>query len=353
MFIITNREIDESKKGLSMIGSGVNSKGPNELRVVEVTNTGKNLKIKILPDVITKAMKNEIDIKTNKHVYASTYAAKITLNKIQNERKNLMLFVHGFNNDFKSIISRTESLANAYNMEVIAFSWPANGGGIKGVVSYKSDKRDAKASVGALDRVLEKTKEFLEEFNTELRTKVYEKAEADFENNNENRNKYITKQMDKGCPFTVNMMLHSMGNYLYKHLLLSSVYSGNKLIFDNIILAAADANNKDHRQWVDKIQARKRVYITINENDFALKTSRMKSGEEQLARLGHYPYNLASNQSVYVDFTETEHVGDSHAYFEGDVLENKTVHNFFNDAFNGLAAENNLVFNSEKGMFEV
>ena len=111
-----------------------------------------------------------------------------------------------------------------------------------------------------------------------------------------------------------------MANYLYKHLLKSGSSEGAGLLFDNVILAAADTNNEDHALWVDRIRCRRRVYITINEDDRALAVSRMKSGEEQKARLGHYSFGLDSQQGVYVQFTDVRGVGDSHAYFEGETM---------------------------------
>ena len=84
---------------------------------------------------------------------------------------------------------------------------------------------------------------------------------------------------------------------------------------------------------------RGRIFITINEQDGALLASRMKMGEEQKVRLGHYPYLLTSQRAVYVDFTKEAHVGDSHAYFEGAVLTNERIRRFFDEAFNGAAAE--------------
>lgn len=70
--------------------------------------------------------------------------------------RNLLLFVHGYNNDMTDVLDRAERLEQNFGVEVIVFSWPANGGGLHGVLSYKSDKRDALASVGAFNRVLEK-----------------------------------------------------------------------------------------------------------------------------------------------------------------------------------------------------
>ena len=72
--------------------------------------------------------------------------------------KHLLLFVHGFNNDLDDVLERAAGLEARYGVEVLCFSWPANGGGARGVLSYKSDKRDALASAGALDQVLEKMK---------------------------------------------------------------------------------------------------------------------------------------------------------------------------------------------------
>ena len=125
-----------------------------------------------------------------------------------------------------------------------------------------------------------------------------------------------------------------MGNYLFKQLLKSSLYSANELLFDNVVLVAADTNNKDHNDWIDTVSFRSRLYVTINEADSALKLSRMKGGDEQLARLGHFPYELNANRAVYANFTGAQHVGDSHAYFEGDPLENEAVRRFFTAALN-------------------
>ncbi|MGL6231831.1 hypothetical protein ACSZMQ_12290 [Aeromonas rivipollensis] len=55
--------------------------------------------------------------------------------------------------------------------------------------------------------------------------------------------------MNKRCPFTINLMLHSMGNYLFKHLLGSSTYNANHLLFDNVVMVAADTNNEHHAEW--------------------------------------------------------------------------------------------------------
>ena len=89
-------------------------------------------------------------------------------------------------------------------------------------------------------------------------------------------------------------------------------------MFDNVVLAAADANNQRHANWVDLINVRHRVYVAINENDYALRASRMKLGDAQLARLGHYTRELNAERATYIDFTDTDRVGNAHSYFIGD-----------------------------------
>jgi esterase/lipase superfamily enzyme len=361
MFIITNRNVVPNADGLDKLGPDPNPKGPNELRIAEATRNGGSWDLEILPDVITDpAMLKSVGITREKDetgkaekIYASKYAAQAVLDRVESGERNLLLFVHGFNNDIKAVLDRAHRFEQDYGVEVICFSWPANGGGVQGVVSYKSDKRDAQASVGALDRVLAKMHEYLTQFNAKRIAKIEAQATAKYPDDAEKWDQFFTRASEKGCPFTVNMVLHSMGNYIYKHVLQSSVYRGDLLLFDNVVMAAADANNPGHAEWIDRIQCRRRLYITINEDDSALMASRMKAGEEQQARLGHYPYNLYSRQAVYVDFTDAAYVGDSHAYFEGTPLKNKKVMTFFKKAFNGLRAETDLAYHASTNTFRL
>jgi hypothetical protein len=366
MFIVTNRDVDESRTDLEALKSYPNGLGPNELRLAEATRTGRTWRVGLLPNEITAAMATEvglvpeIDPQTNqpKPIFASRYVARRVLARVNpamtggtSKGRNLLFFVHGFNNDVKAVLDRAEQLEKNYGVEVLAFTWPANGGGAHGVVSYKSDKRDALASTGALDRCFGRMQEYLQEIHDEHVRRVEREANRRFPNDAEKWDRFFSAQAERWCPFSVNMMLHSMGNYLFKHLLQSSVYRGNVLLFDNVALVAADTNNEEHAEWVDRIQCRGRIFITINEQDGALLASRMKMGEEQQVRLGHYPYLLTSQRAVYVDFTKEAHVGDSHAYFEGEALKNERIRRFFDEAFNGAAAERRLQYDVARNMY--
>lgn len=360
MYVVTNRDIRLDKKGLDQFGSSPNHLGPNELRFAEVLRKGKGWQVKWLDDKlsdskITSLKKNfNLDIDETANHYASLEVACSLAEKSRAQKSNILFFVHGFNNDVDSVLNRAEELSKLYNVEVIPFSWPSNGGGLKGVASYKSDKRDARSSTGALERALAKVGTYLDLITKARREEIRLKVEAEYQLDREKQNMLYSKLLQKECPFGVSIMFHSMGNYLYKSMLKSTITEGNQLVFDNVLLVAADTNSKDHINWVDKIRCRKRCYITINENDHALAVSRAKFGEQQLARLGHYIRNLNSRQVYYINFTDASWVKDSHSYFEKDVVEKNTkAFDFFNEAINGEFAEKKLKYQSSGNFYEV
>ena len=127
-----------------------------------------------------------------------------------------------------------------------------------------------------------------------------------------------------------------MSNYLLEDYTLTGG-DDKTCIFDNIIMAGADFNNEGPEQWVDQLKFRKRLYIFINENDKALLWSRLKFGEEQNPRLGHWVKNLNAKNRRYIDFSDAKHVNDnSHSYFEGKPIEkNENIKNLFKKMFNG------------------
>ena len=358
MFLVTNRRILGQSGGCSdVLGSVPNELGPNELRIVEAVKRRGKWHLEVLPDDATQAMRDEARIEDS---HITSYITAKLLDRInpqardkRSKRKgmNLLVFVHGFNNDVEDVLERSRTLSRNYNLEVLPFSWPANGGGVTGTASYKSDKRDARASVGALDRILYSIDAGLKSITGKAAKEVQAEAARKFPGSAEKRSLFITRALEKSCPFTVNLMAHSMGNYLYKHLLQSTASEGKGMAFDNVVLVAADTNNKDHARWVDQIRARRRVYITINEDDQALQVSRLKTGDEQLARLGHYPFDLDSKYAAYIQFTDARNVGNSHAYFEGDPLQNAKVKQFFRDVLNGRRADNKLDYDSASNTY--
>jgi len=360
MFVVTNREVHR-RKGLGQFGKKPSSEGPNEIRLFDVVKDGRSWEVEALNDELTKPQLRAlikrhhlpIDPDADRRWYASLKVACDVAEQARAEKKNILVFVHGFNNDVKDVLLAAKAIADLYQVIVLPFTWPADGGGT-GTASYRSDKRDARASAGALDRLFLKAMEYLKLVTEAQRSRLLEEANARHPNNRVLADQLYAKLLNAECPFTINFMAHSMGNYLYKNLLKSTSTEATRPLFDNVIMAAPDVNNEDHASWLDRIQCRCRVYVCINENDYALSASRMKAGEEQLARLGHVTYGLTARRATYVDFTHAAGIGNAHTYFKDDpALNNGNVQAFFRNAFNGRTAEDSLRYDAIKNVYRV
>lgn len=146
-----------------------------------------------------------------------------------------------------------------------------------------------------------------------------------------------------------------MGNYLYKRMLLTSNERlGRKAVLDNVILKAPDTNHADHARWVERIRARRRVYITINQDDCALGLSALKVGDQQKARLGSTLGEQDAAGATYIDFTD--YIGDVHSYFDPEDLgrENAAALTaFFERSLNGWVAEEGLAYRPDTNTYRI
>ena len=129
-------------------------------------------------------------------------------------------------------------------------------------------------------------------------------------------------------------MTYSLGNFLFKNYVVDSAYDDETRIFENVILCQADVDNEGHKDWVEDIEAGKRVYITINENDHVLKWS---DANFQKDRLGRTVRSLDASNALYFDFTDGPNVGKTHGLFYKKT--NDTVKSFFSAVLNGERGE--------------
>jgi len=360
MFVVTNRKLNENAKGLEVFGKVPNEKGCNELRLVEVTGTGKNIRThatedQLSEDEVKKLIKKfHLEIDPGKKWFGSLKAACAIYEKARREKRHLLVYVHGYNNDMGDVLKTCRELEALYDVVVLAFSWPANGGGIAGYPAYLSDKRDARASSDALNRTIEKIGFFHEKLTEGLRKKLQKKAYRDSTDNPLAAQIKYAELLDQECGIKLNLICHSMGNYVLKYALFPGGSQARALTFDNISLVAADANNERHQQWVELLPVRNRLYIVINEGDFALKWSRRKPGDEQLARLGHYLKNLNATNATYLNVTRASWVKGDHSYFLGDpVKKNKALKELFKEALEGGVAEETTLYRAEGNYYEL
>jgi esterase/lipase superfamily enzyme len=201
-----------------------------------------------------------------------------------------VFFVHGFNQSFPENLRMCHQLQQKYGVNVIAFSWPSNRGGAV-TQEYRDARQAAQGSGNALDRTLEKLGRYMQTRATQI---LHHSAR------------------DVGCSISINLLAHSLGNYVIEAFIRQPIFSGETQIFDNVILHQADVDHNRHAEWLDKVNS-KHIYVTLNERDKILKASNIINSP----RLGNTVENLNAQRPIYVDFTGARNVGDSHNLFLG------------------------------------
>ncbi len=304
MLVVTNRNIIESnfKNGVgdeNGFGEQINIKGPNELRIAQVEMKKNKWVLHLIPEPENMT----------RDTAPSRDEFKKLATRCSTKKKNCLFYVHGYNKPFPETLEQGWLLQEKYGLEVVVFSWPSNTGGLI-PIEYRDARRVAQASFGAFDSLLEKFSVNLREWQTPMDENALQE-----------------------CEITINLMTHSLGNYLFEHYVLSTAYQAETRIFKNIVLSQADVNSVDHTKWVDKIVAGQRIYITINENDKILGWSEKLNPP----RLGKTLANLTSPNATYFDFTYGDNVGNKHQLW-GDV-NNAVVNTYFNNVFNGKRGE--------------
>lgn len=302
MLIITNRNINKLnfKDGVgdhNSFGDEANIKGPNEVRLAYADKVNNTWEVRLIKEP-SKITPNNIPSKR---------AFSEIRTHLSTTGKNCVFFVHGFNQCFENNLEKALAIEKEHGVEVIVFSWPSNPGGFK-TKEYRSAKRNAQASVGALDATLEKLGIYLKEpFN---------------------------KEALKACDVKFTLMAYSLGNFLFQNYVVNSIYENETRIFDNVVLCQADVDSEGHAHWLEKIEAGKRVYVTINENDWVLKWS---DANFQKDRLGRTARNLVSSNTFYFDFTDGPNVRKTHGLFYEKT--NTVVKSFFTTVLNGGKGE--------------
>ncbi len=361
MYVVTNRNIVKRSGDLDIISKEPNEKGPNELRLLEITGTSGRYRVRLLDDTLPQRtsarLRRVLQLQPDDEVaiWRSLGVAYDIFSAALKDQKNILIYLHGYNNDLEDVLVTAEKLEKLYNLRVIPFSWPANGGGpVSGAASYISDKRDARVSTGAFDRFLEKLQNYHQMFTMLERGELWDRACKKQPDNHEAARAEYARLQARRCKVTINLLCHSMGNYLLKYATIPSGSMMRRAVFDNVCLVAADTKNQRHDEWVERIEARAGVYVIINRHDSALKWSRRKPGEEQLARLGHHLKSLNADNASYLNVTGAPHVGDDHSYFKDRPVEkNARLRRMFNSLFNGSEPESAMHYRADINAYEL
>tara|TARA_R110000744_G_scaffold158230_4_gene274214 strand:- start:251 stop:1378 length:1128 start_codon:yes stop_codon:yes gene_type:complete len=201
------------------------------------------------------------------------------LKKQMETKRDLVVFIHGFNVDwFQAVASAMalELMLNRHSQNdkklkdtsVFLFSWPSNGDMLKNK-AYLSDRNDARDSSVAVARGFLKLRDFL----MTLRPKHNDPA-------------------IKECGQQLHLLCHSMGNYVLQHALVSLQKLNNQKhfpqLFQHIFMCAPDVDDnifENERPMVNLHRLAKHVTVYYNKGDLAMYISDYTKGNTD--RLGH------------------------------------------------------------------
>lgn len=288
VYFATNRNLI-SRSGLIDFGDKFSSTDLGDLRFgqAEVIEGALDVNsIQVLPDNVQEG---------------STALFRELRHQMRAQSLDSLILIHGFNITFKTAVesaarikTRYESLSEGqYNPNIFVFSWPSNGR----LFEYKDDRHDAQTSGYAFARGLEKLTRFLRDASE-----------------------------GEPCQQRVNLLAHSMGNYVLRHALQETQkISGTRSLprlFDNIILAAADEDNDafDHDHKLARLpELGKRITVYFNTEDHALTISDLTKGNpDRLGQSGPYQPRQVPYKVVIVDVSDLVSYRYEHSYHVDD-----------------------------------
>lgn len=231
------------------------------------------------------------------------------IKQITSINSDWLLFVHGDSKSYEQSVMRGFDIQYLHRVNVIVFSWPSKDPEINGLKNFKKSKENVKKSMGHFTELIYLI-DSLKQNNSVFREDI-----------------------------NLSMFVHSLGNSYLEHL-----FKQNKdntkfgLIFDHVILNSAAVNQEMHRDWVEKMNFQKKIYITSNRQDFNLKGSRIFTKDGKM--LGEKVETPIAKNANYVQFTKAVGfrfpTGTTHTFFIGEVADkSKNIRDFYFNILHG------------------
>lgn len=292
VYFATNRSLVR-RGGRSEFGTAFNVDGPAALRFGRAEVTGDaydQFDVHVAPEKLSGR---------STRLGSAAIFQELTERLRNGEPTNVLLFIHGYACTFEDALARTAEITDKYGdgkMIAFAFSWPANGRMVP-LMSYYSDRNDAKASGEAMARAALKLKAFIQEIDAGER-----------------------------CERSIHLVAHSMGNYALRHAVqgIRSELGDRNLprLFDNIFLMAADEDDDafEHDHKLRLLSALGRmVHVYFNPGDRALIVSDVtKANPDRLGSDGPRLADLLPRKVVLVNCQDVDYEGEDfqvHQYY--------------------------------------
>ncbi len=269
MIVVSNRNIITNPKDkYHLFGEDLNFTDPWDLRIAIYRNDSYEI------------------ISDEAGQLGSGMAFDILQKSMKENKRDCLIYVHGYNTTYEKAIESGLILEKIYNKEIVLFTWPSCG-----FTKYLDCKRRAIITMPAFDRMMEKLCGYM------------------FESIEENN-----------CKQKIDIMFHSMGGLIAEYWVRTKSYTGESKFLRNIIFTAIDVNAEDSSWWISKIKCTGQKFIIINMHDIALDISTLKRGRDQEIRRGNSLVEMESYNSVYIDVTGPAgwlNSDKSHAYHLG------------------------------------
>lgn len=211
-------------------------------------------------------------------------------------RSDTLVFIHGFNVSFSGALASAALLARDVTVggrpvNLVLFSWPSDGQAVP-MMSYYSDREDARASGAAVARAFLKLRDYLQALNAQ-----------DY------------------CQRCLHLLTHSMGAYVLRNGLQALIAKEPAALiraFDQIMLAAPDEDD-DAFESDQKLRLLPRigrqVTVYFNPNDKGLLISdKTKANPDRLGSDGPRLVDLIPKKIVLVDCRNV--AGDADPFVE-------------------------------------
>jgi esterase/lipase superfamily enzyme len=183
------------------------------------------------------------------------------LDEISQIEEDWVLFIHGDGKTLETSVWRAFDIHYYHNVKVLLFSWPSRDTTINGLKNFKNSKNNVTLSSKHFLNLLSLCEQF------RIRNNCFSQGNS------------------------LNLFVHSLGNFHLENFCKEKQCPDfTNPLFDNLILNAAAVNQKNHKEWVEKLTIQKRIYITANKQDFNLKGVRIFTSDGK--QLGEKYKNL-------------------------------------------------------------
>ncbi|MCS6624893.1 alpha/beta fold hydrolase [Roseibacterium beibuensis] len=298
VFFATNRNHLEDNK-LQVFGKAFNPDGVAALRFGYADYESDPVKPKLQAVHVYPDVKGETDIaKTGGGMFMQALHQAMSNTK----KTDTLVFIHGFNVSFMGALEAGALLGQSLKIKdpdetqerlvnVVVFSWPSDGSAVP-LMSYYSDREDARVSGPAVARAFLKLRDFITEMpNTEY------------------------------CQRRIHLLAHSMGNYVLRNgvqALIAKDRDSLVRLFDQIMLVAADEDD-DTFEHDNKLRLLPRIgrQVTVyyNPTDRALLISdKTKANPDRLGSDGPRLVDLLPKKVVLVDCRHVARGADRKAH---------------------------------------